>query len=129
VQSGGYYTLLTAVAEFFYHWNVRTPRWLGYVFQRPESHRVHHRYRHHTQNFADLPMWDMIFGTFVNPAAPVARCGFNPRLEDRFDDILAFRDVNAPGTAMRKPLGFLPTCIGCRKRHACRAPSEPEATA
>ena len=26
----------------FYHTNVRTPRLMGYVFQRPEMHRIHH---------------------------------------------------------------------------------------
>lgn len=65
VTAAAGYTFLTAVAEFFYHWNVRTPRWIGFLVQRPESHRVHHRYRHHTQNFADLPIWDMLFGTFL----------------------------------------------------------------
>lgn len=47
---------LTAVAEYFYHWNVRTPRWIGWLIQRPESHRVHHQFRHHSQNYADLPL-------------------------------------------------------------------------
>jgi hypothetical protein len=28
--------------EFVYHMNIRTPEWLGYFIQRPESHRVHH---------------------------------------------------------------------------------------
>ena len=114
------YTFLAAVAEFFYHWNVRTPHWLGFLVQRPESHRVHHQFGHHTQNFADLPIWDMLFGTFWNPRRRVARCGFHPRREDRLEDLLAFRDVNARAAA--PPLQFLPTCIGCRKRWACRGP-------
>ena len=29
---------LTGLAELFYHWNVRTPYWLGFLIQRPESH-------------------------------------------------------------------------------------------
>src|SRR5436190_9754732 len=41
VEAAAHYTLLIAVAEYFYHWNVRTPHWLGFVVQRPESHRVH----------------------------------------------------------------------------------------
>lgn len=127
VTAAAYYTFLTAVAEFFYHWNVRTPRWTGFLVQRPESHRVHHRYRHHTQNFADLPVWDMLFGTFRNPAAPVLRCGFNPRREDRFEDMLAFRDVHAAGSERQAPLQFLPTCIGCRKRWACQGQRQTSA--
>lgn len=35
VEAAGYYTLLIALGEFFYHWNIKTPRWLGYFFQRP----------------------------------------------------------------------------------------------
>lgn len=124
VTAAAGYTFLTAVAEFFYHWNVRTPRWLGFLVQRPESHRVHHRHRHHTQNFADLPVWDMLFGTFMNPSATISRCGFNPRREDRFEDMLAFRDVHAPGAESRQPLQLLPTCIGCRKRWVCQAQRE-----
>jgi sterol desaturase/sphingolipid hydroxylase (fatty acid hydroxylase superfamily) len=117
--AGALYTLLTALAEYFYHWNVRTPRWLGYLVQRPESHRVHHQYRHHTQNFADLPLWDWMFGTFRNPRESPQRCGFDDWREDRFEDLLAFRDVHAKGAGERPPLTFLPTCIGCSKRRAC----------
>ena len=32
-----------AFFSFFQHWNVRTPQWVGYLIQRPESHCVHHR--------------------------------------------------------------------------------------
>jgi len=121
VAAGALYTLFTALAEFFYHWNISTPRWLGYVIQRPESHRVHHQYRHHRQNFADLPVFDILFGTFENPRRFTATCGFDDWREDRFEDLLAFRDLHAAGTEERPPLTFLPTCIGCRKRWACAA--------
>lgn len=124
VQAGALYTLLTALAEFFYHLNLRTPHWLGFLFQRPEAHRVHHQYRHHTQNFADLPIWDMLFGTFRNPHRAPSRCGFDDWREDRFDDIIAFRDVHAPGSRQRPPLRLLPTCFGCRKRWACVASAD-----
>jgi hypothetical protein len=117
--AGAYYTLLTAVAEFFYHWNVRTPRWIGYLIQRPESHRIHHQYLHHTKNFADLPIWDMLFGTFANAEQSSVRCGYDDWREDRIEDMLAFRDVHAEGAEQLSPLHFLPTCIGCRKRWAC----------
>lgn len=125
VEAGALYTFLIATAEYFYHWNVRTPRWIGYLVQRPESHRVHHQYRHHTQNFADLPVWDWLFGTFSNPIRPVTVCGYDPWREDRFEDMLAFRDVNAPGAEDRRPLLFLPTCIGCGKRWACALAASP----
>jgi len=122
VRAAAYYTFLTAIAEYFYHWNVRTPRWLGFFVQRPESHRVHHQYRHHTQNFADLPVWDWFFGTYHNPRGFTKRCGFDHWREDRFEDLLAFRDVHGPDENQRQtPLRLLPTCIGCKKRWICAA--------
>jgi sterol desaturase/sphingolipid hydroxylase (fatty acid hydroxylase superfamily) len=119
VEAAAIYTGMTAVAEFFYHWNVRTPRWLGPVFQRPESHRVHHKRNYHTNNYADLPIFDILFGTYENPFEPVVNCGFTPDREDRFDDMLACRDLHDRRIASSSPLHFLPTCIGCRKRWAC----------
>jgi sterol desaturase/sphingolipid hydroxylase (fatty acid hydroxylase superfamily) len=67
---------ITGVAELIYHCNIRTPYWLGFVFQRPESHRRHHQLSHHSQNYSDLPVWDLLFGTFDNPRDNPAECGF-----------------------------------------------------
>lgn len=127
VEAGAVYTFLTAVAEYFYHLNLRTPFWVGFLVQRPESHRIHHQYRHHTQNFADLPVWDFLFGTFRNPrpGAEPSRCGYDAEREDRFDDMLGFRDVHAAGAVERAPLRLLPTCFGCSKRWACAASAAP----
>jgi sterol desaturase/sphingolipid hydroxylase (fatty acid hydroxylase superfamily) len=74
---------LTGVGEMIYHWNVRTPYWLGFLFQRPESHCVHHQRGRHTRNFSDLPMWDLLFGTFENPKAAPRECGFAGEAERR----------------------------------------------
>lgn len=115
IRAAAIYTLLTAVAEYFYHWNIRTPRWIGWLVQRPESHRVHHQYNHHTQNYADLPVWDWLFGTLKNPKESPARCGFDREKEARVTEMLAFRDVH------RTPAGPLPICFGCKKRWACAA--------
>lgn len=49
------------------HMNVRTPRWLGYFVQRPEAHELHHLQRNVFCNFGDMPLWDLLFGTFRNP--------------------------------------------------------------
>jgi len=68
--------LLTGGAELFYHWNIRTPRWLGWFIQRPEMHRVHHERGVHTNNFSDLPLWDALFGTLHNPHTDRVECGF-----------------------------------------------------
>jgi len=67
---------LSGLAELFYHWNVRTPFWLGYLFQRPESHCVHHQQGIHSFNYSDLPLWDILFGTFRNPRRFDSPCGF-----------------------------------------------------
>jgi sterol desaturase/sphingolipid hydroxylase (fatty acid hydroxylase superfamily) len=90
--------LVGYVAAFygmFQHWNVRTPRWLGYVIQRPESHCVHHRKGVHYYNYGDFPMWDMLFGTFRNPTNYIGECGFEAPGDRRMGAMLAFRDVNA----------------------------------
>jgi hypothetical protein len=36
------------------HANIRTPRWLGYLIQRPESHGVHYGRGIHRCNYSDL---------------------------------------------------------------------------
>jgi sterol desaturase/sphingolipid hydroxylase (fatty acid hydroxylase superfamily) len=51
------------------HSNVRTPRWLGFVLGRPEQHAVHHARGVHAHNYAVFPVWDLLFGTLVNPPA------------------------------------------------------------
>jgi sterol desaturase/sphingolipid hydroxylase (fatty acid hydroxylase superfamily) len=86
--------LLTGLAELFYHWNVATPYWIGYLVQRPESHCIHHQEGLHSYNYADLPLWDMLFGTFRNPRRWEARCGFGEVNEGRVRDMLAGIDVN-----------------------------------
>lgn len=120
IPAGAVYTILIAVAEYFYHHNLKTPHAVGYLIQRPESHRIHHKRGYHTKNFADLPIWDMMFGTFSNPKDKVHNCGFKPELEDRFEDMLLFQNVTTEENCKGKePISFLPTCIGCQKRTAC----------
>jgi sterol desaturase/sphingolipid hydroxylase (fatty acid hydroxylase superfamily) len=60
----------------FQHVNIRTPRWLGYLIQRPESHSAHHERGVHARNYGDLPVFDMLFGTFHNPAEFHGEVGF-----------------------------------------------------
>jgi sterol desaturase/sphingolipid hydroxylase (fatty acid hydroxylase superfamily) len=77
----------------FEHLNLRTPRWLGYVVQRPESHGVHHQRGVHAYNYG-LPIWDMAFGTFRNPAQWSAQAGFWDGASRRVGDMLLGRDVS-----------------------------------
>src|SRR5574337_7424 len=87
---------IAAFHGMFQHWNVRTPRWLGYFIQRPESHCVHHRMGVHTWNYADFPLWDIVFGSFRNPRAFRGACGFEAPDDRRVAAMLGWRDVNAP---------------------------------
>lgn len=99
-QAGAVYTLCTALGEFFYHTSVRTPRWVGWFFQRPEMHRVHHQHGRHRNNYGDIVWWDWLFGTYENPQRFESHCGFDPDKEERLPQMLAWRDVHrdpAPG--------------------------------
>jgi sterol desaturase/sphingolipid hydroxylase (fatty acid hydroxylase superfamily) len=91
--------VVTGVLQFFMtlfpHWNVRTPKWVGYFVQRPEEHILHHQRGVHSGNFSDWPFWDKVFGTYrlpVDGAVQVSfeRSGFIDQLK-----MLAFVDVNA----------------------------------
>jgi sterol desaturase/sphingolipid hydroxylase (fatty acid hydroxylase superfamily) len=81
--------------SLFQHWNVYTPRWLGWLIQRPESHGVHHRRGFHAYNYSDLPLWDMAWGTFRNPRRFMGDVGFEQAESRRFGAMLLARDVNA----------------------------------
>lgn len=94
VEAGGIYTLCTALGEFFTHTNIKTPQWVGYIYQRPEMHRIHHEYNKHTNNYGNIVWWDMMFGTYENPKEFKATCGFDNEKEQRFLDMLKFKDVN-----------------------------------
>jgi len=78
----------------FQHWNVRTPRWLGYIIQRPESHGLHHELGVHARNYSDFPLWDMLMGTFANPETFDGDVGFAGSAPNRRGAMLLFRDVN-----------------------------------
>lgn len=94
------YAFITTFYDFFTHSNLRTPYWIGYVIQRPEMHRVHHEYGVHKSNYS-LPLWDLLFGTHVNPRRDqeIPACGFDAEREMRIVDMLLLRDVHAPAPA------------------------------
>ncbi|HMC14209.1 MAG TPA: sterol desaturase family protein, partial [Albitalea sp.] len=87
---------LAAFYGMFQHWNIRTPQWLGYLIQRPEAHCEHHRLGVHADNYGDLPIWDLLLGTFRNPKSFSGDCGFEAPNDRRVGAMLALRDVNAP---------------------------------
>lgn len=126
---GGYYTLLIAGGEMFYHWNIHTPRWVGHLFQRPESHRIHHQRNRHAKNYSDLPVWDKLWGTFSNPKnGDQIVCGFRDQLESQLGPMLAAREVEV--TRLSEPLEVRPWCLGCGKLSRCeRAQNTPSTPA
>lgn len=69
--------LLATLYSMFGHLNVRTPQWLGYLVARPENHSAHHERGVHARNYGDLPLWDMVFGTFHNPPSFEGEVGFH----------------------------------------------------
>jgi sterol desaturase/sphingolipid hydroxylase (fatty acid hydroxylase superfamily) len=93
----------------FQHANIRTPRWLGYLVQRPESHVLHHQRGRHQYNYANLPLWDIAFATFVNPGdVGGIQAGFYNGASTRILDMLLCQDVSRPSRqpeAVDAPLG------------------------
>lgn len=94
LEAAAAYTFFTAVGEFLYHTNIKTPHWVGYIFQRPEMHRIHHEYGKHKSNYGDFVWWDMMFGTYENPKEFKSTCGFDDEKEQRLSDMLAWDDVH-----------------------------------
>lgn len=85
--------LLLTFLGVFQHANIKTPRWLGFFVQRPESHSLHHAKGIHKYNYADLPIIDMIFGTFKNPRSFEKETGFYLGASNRIWDMLSFKDI------------------------------------
>jgi len=97
VEAVAWMILYSSIGEYIYHMNIKTPHWLGYFFQRPEMHKIHHKEGVHYNNFSDLPLWDMLFGTYENPKVQKEdACGFSEAKETQFMNILACKNVNKP---------------------------------
>jgi sterol desaturase/sphingolipid hydroxylase (fatty acid hydroxylase superfamily) len=93
-EAGAVASAFLSFNAVFQHANIRTPQWLGYVIQRPESHGVHHERGVHRYNYSDLPLWDIAFGTFRNPARWQAEAGFYDGASARLGEMLIGRDVS-----------------------------------
>jgi len=89
---------LSFFVGMFQHMNIRTPQWLGYVIQRPEAHAVHHTRGVHAYNYGNFMLWDLLFGTFRNPATfPAGPSGFWDGASRKMGAMLIGRDVGEPG--------------------------------
>jgi sterol desaturase/sphingolipid hydroxylase (fatty acid hydroxylase superfamily) len=92
-QAVTYSIYATTFLAIFQHLNIRTPQWLGCIFQRPESHSVHHARGIHHYNYSDLPLFDILFGTFRNPKEFASEAGFYDGASAKVPQILAFKDI------------------------------------
>lgn len=91
------FLLITNFFNVFQHANIKTPRWIGYIIQRPESHSIHHEKGVHAYNYSDLPIFDILFGTFKNPTNYVAETGLYNGASSRVKDMLLFKDITKVG--------------------------------
>jgi sterol desaturase/sphingolipid hydroxylase (fatty acid hydroxylase superfamily) len=80
--------------SIFQHSNIKTPAWIGYIIQRPEAHTVHHAKGVHAYNYSDIPVYDMIFGTFRNPRDYEHETGFYEGASSRVWEMMTFKDIN-----------------------------------
>jgi sterol desaturase/sphingolipid hydroxylase (fatty acid hydroxylase superfamily) len=86
---------VTTFLSVFQHANVRTPRWLGVIVQRPESHSWHHARGVHANNYSDLPLFDILSGTWNNPREFAPEQGFHHGASSKLPALLLGRDVAA----------------------------------
>lgn len=86
--------LVTNFFSMFQHANIKTPWWLGYIIQRPESHTIHHAKGIHRHNYSDLPLFDILFGTFCNPKGYEHETGFYAGASDKILDMLLLKDIS-----------------------------------
>ena len=108
-EAGVIGALFLTFNAMFQHANIRTPYWLGFLIQRPESHGIHHARGVHRDNYSDLPLWDMLFGTFRNPRSVEALpTGFYPGASSRLLDMLLGRDVTRPQAARASTVAQIP---------------------
>jgi len=78
-----------------HHKNVRTPRWIGFFFQRPEMHRIHHQYMRHKNNYGDIKWWEHAVGDLRKSGELYQRrAAFDDKKEQRLLSMLRFVDVH-----------------------------------
>jgi sterol desaturase/sphingolipid hydroxylase (fatty acid hydroxylase superfamily) len=94
----GYFGFFMAV---FSHANLRTPRWVGFVVQRPEAHAIHHERGVHAFNYGGLALWDAIFGTYRNPPSWEGQIGFWDGASRQLGKLLIGSDVTRDQRAIR----------------------------
>ena len=85
--------VMATFCSMFQHSNLATSHWLGFFVTRPESHSVHHERGIHGFNYGDIPLFDMIFGTFRNPREWHGQAGFFEGSSAETARLLTFRKI------------------------------------
>jgi hypothetical protein len=114
----GFATFLMAM---FQHLNVKTPRFIGYLVQRPEGHSVHHERGLHAYNYGNLALFDLVFGTFRNPKGFSELAGFWDGSSREVLRLFAGRDVGAPPRAAAVVTHSAPLATAAELANASRA--------
>ena len=86
--------VIGTIPGMFQHANIRTPHWVGYFLQRPEMHLIHHQRGVHAYNYGDIPLPDMLFGTYRNPREWEGENGFHEGSTMQIPEMLAFRKIS-----------------------------------
>jgi len=92
LEAAMWFNVFAVVGEYFYHSNLKTPRWVGYFIQRPEHHSIHHQLDVHGFNYGDITLWDRLFGTFREAEDFARQCGFPADHEKHLGRMLLFHD-------------------------------------
>ncbi|MCB0277906.1 MAG: sterol desaturase family protein [Calditrichaeota bacterium] len=92
-EAAAYIALLATFYGIFQHANIKTPKWLGYFIQRPENHSLHHARDVHGYNYSDLPIWDIVFGTFKQ-VDEFQEVGIHDGSSDQIGSLLIAKDIS-----------------------------------
>ena len=93
------------ITSFVFYWWHRATHASDLLWRM--FHQLHHSarrievltsfYDHHAQNYG-LPLWDMLFGTWTNPAERARKLGFDDDKSERIAEMLLWRDVHLSDT-------------------------------
>jgi sterol desaturase/sphingolipid hydroxylase (fatty acid hydroxylase superfamily) len=93
LEGAFWFNFFAATGEYFYHSNLKAPKWLKYFIQTPQLHSIHHQIDVHKYNYGDLPLWDRLFGTYKDTDEFAEECGFPNHNERKLWKMLFFKDV------------------------------------
>ena len=98
--------LTTTLLSVFQHSNIRTPQWLGATScSGRRATRITTSVACMRGNYSDLPLFDLLFGTFHNPRDFAPLAGFYDGASRRIIDMLLVRDVSNGADACRADAG------------------------